>query len=95
MYGSLARLPLLQLLDGAQNAQPHGFPLHVAGFQKGIGALGSMSRRVLAVLVDQEPGRAVDVAERPIRPLFPRSFIAFAAARSFLDRKGWRFGASR
>ena len=52
MYGSLARLPLLQFLDGAQNAQPHGFPLHVAGFQKGIGAHGSMSCRVLAVLVD-------------------------------------------
>ncbi len=54
MYGSLARLPLLQLLDDAQNAQPHGFPLPVAGFQKGIGAHGSMSRRVLTVLVDQE-----------------------------------------
>ncbi len=54
MYGSLARLPLLQLLDGAQNAQPHGFPLPVAGFKKGIGALGSMSRRIDTVLVDQK-----------------------------------------
>ncbi len=52
---------LLQLLDRLQNAEPHPTPLHVAGFQKGIGAHGSMSCRVLTVLFDQELGRVVDV----------------------------------
>ncbi len=50
-----------QVLDCLQNAEPHPAPLHVAAFQKGIGALGSMFRRALAVLLDQQVGGAVDV----------------------------------
>ncbi len=51
----------LQLLNCLQNAEPCPAPLHVAGFKKGIGAHGGVPRRVLAVLVDQELGRALDV----------------------------------
>ena len=51
----------LQLLDCLPNAEPHPAPLHVASFQKGIGAHGSMSRRLLAVLLYEDVGGAVDV----------------------------------
>ncbi len=51
----------LQLLDCLQNAEPHPPPLHVAAFQKGIGAHGSVSRRILLVLFDEQVGGAVDV----------------------------------
>ncbi len=66
----------LQLLDRLPNAEPYPAPLHVAGFQKGIGAQGSMFGRIPSVLVDQQLGRAVDVEVGGYLPPQPSGYSA-------------------
>ena len=57
MYGSLARLPLLQLLDRPDHPHPHRLPLEIPGLKARIRLLGREDRRVLPVLLDEQVTR--------------------------------------
>ena len=51
----------LQLLDRPQNPLPRRKPVQVASLKHGIRPHGGMDRRVIAVVLHEEVGRAVDV----------------------------------
>ena len=55
------RLGTLQFLDGLHDPHPHPLTVHVASGQQLVRAHRGLELRVLAVLVDQQSGRAVDV----------------------------------
>ena len=57
----LPRLGALQFFDGLHDPNPRPLAGHVAGGQQLVGLHGGLERRVLAVLVDEQLGAAVDV----------------------------------
>ncbi len=57
----LRRVRVRQFFDRRDHPHPHRLPVEIPGLESPVRLLGREDRRILAVLVDEELGRAVDV----------------------------------